>query len=213
MTILHPLVALFPFDLSLDNAVQNNKTRLRSVAKCSHGYECPEVVSRADWGAQSPRAILPMHVPVPYILIHHTYIPKSCNTSSSCVAAMQSMQNHHKDRLGWNDIGYNFAVGGDGHVYEGRGWDIVGAHSPSFNNISIGICLIGDYTSELPSTTMLNLTMELLRCATSRGSVQTDYKLLGHRQVRDTQCPGDVLFEEIKKWEHWDPYLNIIPRS
>nr|CAD7256055.1 unnamed protein product [Timema shepardi] len=107
----------------------------------------------------------------------------------------------------------SFAVGGDGHVYEGRGWDIVGAHSPSFNNISIGICLIGDYTSELPSTTMLNLTMELVRCATSRGSVQTDYKLLGHRQVRDTQCPGDVLFEEIKKWEHWDPYLNIIPRS
>nr|CAD7433348.1 unnamed protein product [Timema monikensis] len=179
----------------------------------SAGYECPEVVSRADWGAQTPRAILPMDVPVPYILIHHTYIPKSCNTSSSCVAAMKSMQNHHKDGLGWNDIGYNFAVGGDGHVYEGRGWDIVGAHSPSFNNISIGICLIGDYTTELPSTTMLNLTMELMRCATSRGSVQTDYKLLGHRQVRATQCPGDVLFEEIKKWEHWDPYLNIIPRS
>nr|CAD7569887.1 unnamed protein product [Timema californicum] len=24
-------------------------------------YDCPEVVSRADWGAQTPRAILPMH--------------------------------------------------------------------------------------------------------------------------------------------------------
>nr|CAD7601188.1 unnamed protein product [Timema genevievae] len=70
------------------------------------GYECKDVVSRADWGAQTPRAILPMDVPVPYIILHHTYIPKSCNTSSSCAAAMQTMQNHHKDGLGWNDIGY-----------------------------------------------------------------------------------------------------------
>ena len=42
-----------------------------------------------------------------------------------------------KDK-GWNDIGYTFLVGEDGNVYEGRGWDIVGAHCPWYNFRSIG---------------------------------------------------------------------------
>jgi N-acetylmuramoyl-L-alanine amidase len=46
----------------------------------------------------------------------------------------------------WNDIGYNFLVGEDGNVYEGHGWDSVGAHALSYNPKSIGICFIGDFT-------------------------------------------------------------------
>jgi len=51
------------------------------------------------------------------------------------------------DNKKWSDIGYNFLVGEDGNVYEGRGWGKKGAHSIPFNNKSIGICIIGDYTS------------------------------------------------------------------
>lgn len=40
---------------------------------------------------------------------------------------------------------YSFAVGGDGKVYEGRGFNVVGAHAPGYNDKSIGICLIGDW--------------------------------------------------------------------
>lgn len=47
----------------------------------------------------------------------------------------------------WYDIGYNFLVGGDGNVYEGRGWDIHGAHLPELNSNSIGICLLGNFDS------------------------------------------------------------------
>ena len=39
---------------------------------------------------------------------------------------------------GWSDIGYNFVVGEDGNVYEGRGWNSVGAHTYGYNNRSIG---------------------------------------------------------------------------
>lgn len=42
------------------------------------------------------------------------------------------------DVNGWSDIGYNFVVGEDGLVYEGRGWSTVGAHAPNFNSNSIG---------------------------------------------------------------------------
>jgi N-acetylmuramoyl-L-alanine amidase len=50
------------------------------------------------------------------------------------------------DDLGYDDIGFNFVIGEDGNVYEGRGWDAVGAHTASYNTISIGICIIGDFT-------------------------------------------------------------------
>lgn len=44
---------------------------------------------------------------------------------------------------GWDDIGYNFIVGEDGNVYEGRGWDIVGAHAGvnTYNQQSLGIII------------------------------------------------------------------------
>lgn len=52
------------------------------------------------------------------------------------------------DTKQWNDIGYNFLIGGDGNVYEGRGWGKHGAHSSPYNSKSIGICIIGNFTSK-----------------------------------------------------------------
>jgi N-acetylmuramoyl-L-alanine amidase len=52
------------------------------------------------------------------------------------------------DTNGWNDIGYNFVVGEDGNIYEGRGWSNQGAHAANWNSISIGIAIIGDFTSK-----------------------------------------------------------------
>jgi N-acetylmuramoyl-L-alanine amidase len=52
------------------------------------------------------------------------------------------------DTKKWSDIGYNFLVGEDGNVYEGRGWGKKGAHSIPFNSKSIGICIIGNYSSK-----------------------------------------------------------------
>lgn len=40
--------------------------------------------------------------------------------------------------LGWWDIGYSFMVGEDGNVYEGRGWDQVGAHTYGYNTVGLG---------------------------------------------------------------------------
>ena len=48
----------------------------------------------------------------------------------------------------WEDIGYNFLVGEDGNIYEGRGWGKHGAHSKPYNSKSIGICMIGNFNSK-----------------------------------------------------------------
>ena len=53
--------------------------------------------------------------------------------------------------VGWDDIGYNFVIGGDGRVYEGRGWDRVGAHTKGWNSISVSFAVMGDFRDHLPN--------------------------------------------------------------
>ncbi|XP_046979544.1 peptidoglycan-recognition protein LB-like isoform X1 [Schistocerca americana] len=178
----------------------------------AHPDECPEMVTRAQWGARPPTARETMKTPVPFVVIHHTYKPGFCATTEDCKKAMRTMQDMHQFQHKWNDIGYNFVVGGDGKVYEGRGWGIVGAHAPNYNSRSIGISFIGDYTSNLPTPAMLEAGQQLIRCGVARGQIAADYKLLGHRQVRATECPGDAFFANIQKWPHWSSLRDIVPR-
>ncbi|RZC34861.1 Amidase 2 domain containing protein [Asbolus verrucosus] len=161
------------------------------------------IVSREGWHARPPTLVEPMANPVPYVVIHHSYIPGACATPQECVAAMQAMQDLHQNVNGWNDIGYHFAVGGDGNAYEARGWSAVGAHAPKYNNISIGICVIGDWRDELPPQQQLDAVHNLIGHGVNLGMIREDYQLLGHRQVRDTECPGDRLFAEVQTWEHF----------
>jgi peptidoglycan-recognition protein LB len=104
-------------------------------------------VSRSEWKARDAKLVETFSGPIPFVIIHHSYIPSACSTEQECGAAMRTMQDMHQKQNGWNDIGYSFAVGGDGRVYQGRGYNVIGAHAPRYNDKSIGICLIGDWTS------------------------------------------------------------------
>lgn len=182
------------------------------AAIVSPNVSCPHIVTRADWAAAPAKqrdAITSL--PVPFVILHHTYRPEACNSSENCEAAMRTMQHMHQDGRGWFDIGYNFCVGGTGDVYEGRGWDVQGAHAPRYNNRSTGICIIGDYMQVLPTSEMMEAAKSLIQCGVDRGSIAADYKLLGHRQVRDTLCPGDTLYNNITTWPHWDSLQDVVP--
>ena len=56
----------------------------------------------------------------------------------------------------YEDIAYSFLVGEDGRIYEGRGWNKVGAHSYRYNSRSYGISFIGNYNFTLPNNAALN---------------------------------------------------------
>jgi N-acetylmuramoyl-L-alanine amidase len=58
--------------------------------------------------------------------------------------------------------------------------------------------------AELPTSEMLATAKSLIECGVERNSTSPDYKLLGHSQVRNTECPGTALLNEIKTWPHWD---------
>lgn len=168
-------------------------------------YDFP-YVSRSEWGARAAVETLQLRTPVPYVVIHHSYSPEACYNRDDCIKAMKSMQNFHIDDRHWWDIGYHFGVGSDGVAYEGRGWSILGAHALHFNNISIGICVIGDWTNSTPPAEQIKTVKSLIAAGVELGYIQTNYKLVGHRQVRETACPGQTFFEAIKSWDHWSAF-------
>lgn len=105
------------------------------------------IVARREWGARDAKLVETFSGPIPFVIIHHSFIPRACYTEEACEASMRKMQDMHQNIRGWNDIGYSFAIGGDGRIYHGRGYNVIGAHAPRYNDKSIGICLIGDWTS------------------------------------------------------------------
>ncbi|CAD7092420.1 unnamed protein product [Hermetia illucens] len=160
-------------------------------------------ISRSQWGAKSSKGSTKFSGVIRYVVIHHTDSPGVCTTTDPCKAAMRSIQNYHMKSNGWKDIGYSFAVGGDGNIYEGRGYNVVGAHAPGYNSRSIGLVLIGNFMKSSPPDEMIAAAKNFIASAISAGKLSKDYKLIGHRQATSTSCPGNKLYAEIKTWSHW----------
>ncbi|XP_077186105.1 N-acetylmuramoyl-L-alanine amidase [Paroedura picta] len=165
--------------------------------------ECPAIIPRCMWEAQPYRGTpTQLQLPLSFVYIHHTHRPrKPCRTFPECAADMRSMQHFHQVVRGWDDIGYSFVVGGDGYIYQGRGWQWVGAHTLGHNSKGYGVSFIGDYMEVLPDGFALELVKDnFLQCAARGSRLKANYTVYGHRQVVPTLCPGDRLFQEIKTW-------------
>ncbi|KAJ9584110.1 hypothetical protein L9F63_021546, partial [Diploptera punctata] len=173
---------------------------------------CPNIISKSEWGGRAP-ASTPQKtgLNLQWIVVHHGGTQTFCYTEDDCAKIVRSYQNYHMDTNGWNDIGYNFVIGEDGNVYEGRGWNAVGAHAPTYNDKSVGICIIGDFTDRVPNDAALNALKSLMQCAVDLGYVIDTYYMIGHRQssASSTECPGNKLYQEITTWPHWDAIANM----
>ncbi|KAL6423447.1 hypothetical protein ACFW04_010203 [Cataglyphis niger] len=173
-------------------------------------FECPRIVSRSEWKARKRLDFQILSVtPTPYVVIHHGGIRKYCYDQESCSAIVRSYQNFHMDDRHWWDIGYNFLIGEDGNAYEGRGWDYVGAHAPGYNTQSIGICILGHFSDFLPNSAALKTLNALIDCGVSLGKISDKYNVLGHRQARNTECPGQSFYEYVTTLPRWT--ANPIP--
>ncbi|XP_059204338.1 peptidoglycan recognition protein 6 [Centropristis striata] len=172
-----------------------------------HVYmECPPIIPRCMWGAKPYKGTpTNLSLPLSFMYIHHTHSPgKPCLTFEQCSADMRSMQRFHQEDRGWDDIGYSFVAGSDGHMYEGRGWLWQGAHTLGHNSIGYGVSFIGDYATHLPSQHSMGLVRDqLASCAVGGGRLVANFTLQGHRQVVNTSCPGEALYNEIRSWEHF----------
>jgi len=105
-----------------------------------------------------------------------------------------------------NGLAYHFVIGngtstGDGEIEIGNRWrrQIQGGHvhSDYLNNIALGICLVGDYNRDTPTTKQLEACEELIRYLRLRvGKIDRQFAIVkAHREINPprwpTDCPGD----------------------
>lgn len=160
------------------------------------------IVARKEWGARLPKSVKNMATPVQFVFIHHTAMD-CCLTQDECLQQVRTIQNFHMDDRNWDDIGYNFLIGEDGRVYEARGWNRTGAHTYGWNEKAVAFCVMGSYNDRLPNKQALSALQNIIAYGVQEGKITQDYKLYGHRDVRDTDCPGHKLYDLIKGWDHF----------
>jgi N-acetyl-anhydromuramyl-L-alanine amidase AmpD len=105
-----------------------------------------------------------------------------------------------------NGLAYHFVIGngsssGNGQIEVGPRWkyQLQGGHvhSDYLNNISLGICLVGDFNRDRPTRAQLEALDELIRYLRQRvGSIdRRPATVRAHREINPprwpTDCPGD----------------------
>ncbi|XP_026849453.1 peptidoglycan-recognition protein LC isoform X3 [Drosophila persimilis] len=162
-----------------------------------------EMIQLKDWGGKPTRGEPDLlDLPVSRVIISHT-ASEGCESLEVCSYRARVAQSFHMDGYNWDQVGYNFMIGGDGRVYEGRGWDIIGAHALRHNMDSIGISFLGSFDKIKPTKAQLRACQLLIAEGVRLKKLKPDYKLYGHRQLVATKSPGDELYKIIQTWPHW----------
>jgi N-acetylmuramoyl-L-alanine amidase len=99
----------------------------------------------------------------------------------------EEINEYHKSK-GWKGIGYHYYIRKDGSIYSGRPENAEGAHTKGENNSSIGICLEGNFEDEYPTEEQLESLYKLSLYTSLKYDI---YKIIGHRDVYKTLCPGE----------------------
>ena len=114
-----------------------------------------------------------------YIILHHT--------AASADQTVNQIHSYHLNK-GWIGIGYNILVDKYGNTYWGRGIEYRGAHTKGYNDISIGICAIGNMeTGIMPEAQKESIKKTIKEVLQYYPSIT---KIVGHKDLAATLCPG-----------------------
>jgi len=183
----------------------------------------PPIIPRLSWGAnEAIRRAPPAYADaIHFAIVHHT-AGSNNYTPAQSAAIVRGIEIYHVEGNGWNDIGYNLLVDKYGQVFEGRygGVDrpVIGAQAEGFNAGSVGVAVIGDYSStRLPAAAKTALeqalawrldlahvdplsTLQWLSDGNPRfpKNVAVFLRAIsGHRDTGYTDCPGNALYAEL----------------
>lgn len=144
-----------------------------------------DIVPAAAWRRQRWGMLRSMPLPRPGVWVHHGA------SGAPTLATLRAYERHHVVNRGWAALGYSFAIVGDGTVYEARGWGRVGAHTQG-SNTDHGICLVGDFSRQVPPEPMVRALAELVLHGVKVGAITRPAITGGHREAPGaaTSCPG-----------------------
>ncbi len=183
----------------------------------------PRIVTRKGWGAneglREPGFVYTSTVKAAFV--HHS----ASGNNYACKdapAVLRSLYRYHVVSNGWRDFGYNFAVDKCGTVYEGRAGGVskavLGAHTMGFNTNSMGVVVLGTFTSSAPPAVAVDAVARLTawklglfgrdpRAKTTltsgggnrypKGKNVSMNVIAGHRDGFATQCPGTKLYGKL----------------
>ncbi len=182
--------------------------------------DAPAIVPRRGWNADEKirRAGPSFAAALRVAVVHHT-AGANGYTAAQAPAIVKAIQLYHVKGNGWNDIGYNFLVDRFGTVYEGRYGgierNVVGAHAEGFNTGSVGVAVLGEYSSlavtskarsSLAALLAWRLDLAHVDPATTQSFISGGNArfgaglpvflrtVSGHRDTGFTDCPGSALY-------------------
>jgi len=155
------------------------------------------------------------------IIIHHSESPTVAGYSGN--KTIKAIYDYHTKHNGWTDVGYHYMVSPDGStIFEGRPADRIGSHcggSPTkgharqFGNTgSIGICLIGNYETDKPTTEALRTLAVLIFDLCEKWNIDPLH-IYGHCeawQPAGTKCPGEHLYKALFGDNRWNQLKSNI---
>lgn len=130
-----------------------------------------------------------------YIVIHH---------SATVGGNAQQFDAAHRNR-GWDELGYHFVIdngngGLDGRIEVGSRWASQkhGAHTGGtpdneYNELGIGICLVGDFSTHMPTGAQLAALDRLVAYLVRTYDIPPE-RVITHRDAPNasTTCPGGL---------------------
>jgi uncharacterized protein with LGFP repeats len=157
-------------------------------------------------------------------VIHHT-VNANDYAPEAAAGIVLGICSFHIQGNGWNDIGYNALVDRFGTLYEGRAGGLVnpviGAQAMGFNSQTTSIASLGEHSATGISPAAQGAVVRFLawRMAkagtnpvtkksklTSAGGSASKYaagtvvplpRVIGHRDVGLTECPGTALYSQV----------------
>lgn len=154
-----------------------------------------DLQSRASWGARASRCSSPLGS-VYRLAIHHTESPTVDKLSPA--ARMRQIQSYHMDVKGWCDIGYHYLVSRDGRIWEGRPVAQLGSHAGGANTGNVGVALMGSHDTTPVTETQIDSLAQVIRAVATGYGIAIDRGVIkGHRQYKETSCPGNKLMAQL----------------
>lgn len=132
------------------------------------------------------------------LVIHHTAGAAPRAHRGAEENEMRSLQRQHQRSNGWSDIGYNYVIMPSGRVYEGRGFETIGAHTKNHNTGTIGVSFAGNYDTKRPTLRSITAYLLLVRALRRKGARIN--RITGHRFMPNqaTACPGRYLVKRLR---------------
>ncbi|MEV7657504.1 N-acetylmuramoyl-L-alanine amidase [Streptomyces anulatus] len=185
----------------------------------------PKIVTRKGWGADEKlrERNFAYTKSVKAAFVHHSATGNNY-TCKQAPSVLRSIYRYHVKSSGWRDFGYNFAVDKCGNIYEGRAGGVakavLGAHTLGFNTNTMGVAVLGTYSSTNPPAAAVTAVSKLtawklgLFGANPKGKVTLvsggsgKYAkgkkvkmnvISGHRNAFATECPGARLYKKLGK--------------